>query len=74
MPLTDATSSGGATVDSNETQQITQTVLRQNDGDVLMSFSVPYKVETTSNTGAATSNDTNDWQTTTVTIPSQQSP
>ena len=43
-----------------------------------MSFSVPYKVETTSNAneGVTTSSgDSNDWQTTTVTtvIPSQSS-
>ena len=44
-----------------------------------MSFSVPYKVETTSNDAASgvasSSGDNNDWQTTTVTtvIPSQAS-
>ena len=77
VPLAGDPSTSSAT-GSNETQQITQTVLRQNDGDVLMSFSVPYKVETTSNAsgGVTTSSgDSNDWQTTTVTtvIPSQSS-
>ena len=43
-----------------------------------MSFSVPYKVEATSNTTnivATSSGDSNDWQTTTVTtvIPSEAS-
>ena len=81
MPLGDATtaSSGGSSINANDAQQITQTVLRQNDGgDVLMSFSVPYKVETTSNVGSrnTTSSDNNEWQTTTVTtvVPPEDSP
>ena len=77
VPLADGTSTSSST-GNNEAQQITQTVLRQNDGDVLMSFSVPYKVEATSNTAnivATSSGDSNDWQTTTVTtvIPSEAS-
>ncbi len=42
-----------------------------------MSFSVPYKVETTSGTGGGVAtSDTSEWQTTTVTtaMPPQRSP
>ena len=55
---------------TSDVQQITQRVHRENDVDVLMSFAVPYKVETASSSGAE------NWQTTTVTtaVTPQQSP
>lgn len=69
VPLGESTASGSS-ITTSDVQQITQRVHRENDVDVLMSFAVPYKVETASSSGAE------NWQTTTVTtaVTPQQSP